>query len=192
VSDASNTAASADTAPEDRTDVRDPLKDQFVNVWGPVILKVARSRFGFQEADAADIVQETCLLAISKRGTTLPPDLEGLSRWIASAAWKLCWGAVRKQRRVSALTDVELDTLSGRPPPDVVVAAERAALVHLAMAALPKRYALLLRLLFFAPSQPDYETIARELGIKPGSVGGLRKRALLRFEKELGRLGFDA
>ncbi len=177
-----------DSASEGSHPPHDPLRDQFVNVWGPVILKIARARFRLQDADAFDAVQNVCVLFIAKRDS-LPEDLDALARWVASAAWKCCWGIVRKRRPVTGVSDGELDGTSVEPPDEIVADAEAAAIVHRALEAMPQGYKQVLLLLFYAQSAPTYRQIADELGIKVGSVGARRERALKRLKQELLRLG---
>jgi RNA polymerase sigma factor (sigma-70 family) len=75
----------------------------------------------------------------------LPGELEGL---IAAIAWRKIYDLLRTRYREHARADVDADTLpdSRRNPEQLLSLAERARAVHRALAIMPEKYAMLIRL----------------------------------------------
>jgi RNA polymerase sigma factor (sigma-70 family) len=63
-------------------------------------------------------------------------------------------------------------------PDEILLALEEEHIVRTAVAALDARCRRLLTLLFYRAEPPSYAEVARELGIREGSVGPTRARCL--------------
>jgi len=149
-----------------------------------VIVRVARAhRLG--EADTSDVCQNTWFSLARLRGLRDPARLPS---WLATTAR-------RQALRVLEARGREVPADCERPdetavPERLVLAAERNRLLHRGVAQLPGIQRRLVEQLLRDPP-PSHAEIAAELGIAPGSVGPLRRRALDRLRRYLEARGYD-
>jgi RNA polymerase sigma factor (sigma-70 family) len=150
----------------------------------PVALNVARAhRLG--DADAGDVCQATWL-ALSQQLNSLR-DATRLPGWVATTARRQALKLLETRARETALS---CENLVARPSPEsLVLAAERDRELWTAAEALPERHRRLVWLLAHRPELTQSE-IAAELGVRPGSIGPLRRRCLDRLRHHLTSTGF--
>ncbi len=156
-----------------------------MNRYGRMVYSVAR-RYGLAEADAQDVFQNVFVIVYRKLAGIR--HRERLPAWLIRTTQRECY---RLGARVGAraageedLTDVE------GPAQDQVAVWERRVLVRLALRRLGGRCEQLLTALFLAPGRPDYETLARAMGMKVGSIGPTRARCFQKLEQILMEMGF--
>jgi RNA polymerase sigma factor (sigma-70 family) len=144
-------------------------------VWG-----VARA-FGLDAADAADVSQTTWLRLLENIDRLSEPGRVG--SWLATTARRECLRVLAKGKRTSPVGDdavfefVSLRSQEDEAVDGDIIAAERAAAVRTAVAALPESSQDMLRLMMMDPA-PSYEEMAEKLGRPVGSLGPSRRRTL--------------
>jgi RNA polymerase sigma factor (sigma-70 family) len=146
-------------------------------------LRVARS-YRLGDADACDVSQSTWL-AVSQRLGSLR-DNACLPGWLRTTARRHALRILSGKAGEVALSG-EYEVAPSAE--SVVLRDERDRELWAAVGRLPVRYARLLCLLAHRPDL-TYPEIAAELGISPGSVGPLRRRALDRLRTRLLADGF--
>lgn len=147
-------------------------------------------KYGGTREDAADIFQAVCIELF----TELPRlrNVDNLRPWLATVTahqafhWKRRQQR-RTQREVPGLEEPKIDLAL---PPAITAALEREQLVREAVARLPARCGELIRGLFYEQPAWSYAQVARNLGLRPGSIGFIRGRCLKRLEQLLEELGF--
>jgi RNA polymerase sigma factor (sigma-70 family) len=151
-----------------------------------MILGVARA-YRLGDADALEVCQSTwCTLADRATGLREPARLPG---WLITTARRHALRTLTARRR--ELLSPDLQTADTVPSPELaVLSAERDRLLWQAVALLPPRHRGLIRLLAGEPHLTHVELAAR-LGIRPGSVGPLRRRALDQLRRTLIAQGYD-
>jgi RNA polymerase sigma factor (sigma-70 family) len=150
----------------------------------PVALKVAHA-YRLGDADTGDVCQATCL-ALAQQLNSLR-DATRLPGWVATTARRQAVKMLAARAREATLT---CENLVVRPSPEsLVLAAERDRELWAAARAFPELHRRLLWLLAHRPELTQTE-IAAELGIRPGSVGPLRRRCLDRLRRHLTSAGF--
>lgn len=144
--------------------------------------------FRLQDADVADVVQNTWLSAFEKLGALREPDRFG--GWLRTIARNECKDACMRADRERPVEDVAAAAAEPRPGPEALaLRAETALAVRAAVATLPYRSRILLERLFFAVHS-DYADVARETGIPLGGIGPTRARALLQLRTRMARTGY--
>jgi RNA polymerase sigma factor (sigma-70 family) len=150
-----------------------------------IALGTARA-FRLGDADAGDVCQATWLV-LSQRIDSLR-DTTRLPGWVATTARRQALKLIEARARE---TPVSWENVVARPSPEsLVLAAERDRELWAAAGALPELHRRLLWLLAHRPELTQHEIAAR-LGIRPGSVGPLRRRCLDRLRRRLAATGFS-
>jgi RNA polymerase sigma factor (sigma-70 family) len=150
-----------------------------------IALSTARAlRLG--DADAGDVCQATWLV-LSQRMDSLR-DTTRLPGWVATTARRQALKLLDARAREAPMNWA--NAVTRRSPESQVLIAERDRELWAAAAALPERHRRLLWLLAHRPELTQHE-IAAELGIRPGSVGPLRRRCLDRLHRLLASSGFS-
>lgn len=160
--------------------------DELVERYGRLVYSIPR-RLGLTSADADDVFQ--VVFGIVLRRLESLRDVERLSAWLIRTTYRESWrlGKRRRQRRGEALNE---DLPGDETPTDEQVATwERQHLVRQGLGLIDERCRKLLEALFFEPQTPDYEEIARRLGMKIGSIGPTRARCFSKLEAILVKLG---
>ncbi|MDT7728134.1 MAG: hypothetical protein QOI21_4710 [Actinomycetota bacterium] len=149
-----------------------------------VTLRAART-YRLGDADARDVSQNTWL-AVSQQLESLR-DNACLPGWLSTTARRHALRILSGKAHEVALS-CERETVPS--PESLVLRGERDRELWEAVGRLPTRCR---RLLFLLAYQPEltYPEIAAELGISPGSVGPLRRRALDRLRVRLLAGGFE-
>ncbi|GAA4664666.1 MULTISPECIES: RNA polymerase sigma factor [Amycolatopsis] len=150
----------------------------------PPVLRVART-VGLDDPDTADVCQNTWLELVRCPGLRDPARLPS---WLSTTARREAVRVLAARRRESPCPLPEPP--GHAPSPEVVfLAAERDRALWLAVERLPWPHRELVHLLA-SPCPPTYAEIAGKLGIRPGSVGPLRRRALDRLRRLLEAQGY--
>lgn len=149
------------------------LVDSYMGlVWG-----IARNH-RLNQGDAADVAQTTWLRLIENLDRIQDPARIGA--WLATTARRECLRLLRLSGR-QLLVDDERQ-LDGKNPEALpvdalMISAEEAALMRLALDRLPPRCQHLLRLLM-VEDPPSYEELSAALDMPVGSIGPTRGRCL--------------
>lgn len=145
-------------------------------------------RYGLQESDAGDVYQAVCEALWKEIDTVRDPDR--LSGWLLAVAGRMCGRAIMRKRRHAdherALPDDDLplpDT--GLRPDELTLRREEWVTVAEAVRALPDRCRRLIWYLYYDPTQPSYEEIARRMALSEGSIGPIRGRCLGQLKRQL-------
>jgi RNA polymerase sigma factor (sigma-70 family) len=149
------------------------------------MLRAVVRRHRLSGADAADIVQTTWLRLAENHDRLRDPSRVGA--WLATTARRECLRTLRGLAR--ELPDEQAHDVPDRDLARIdqrLLLADRDRELWSALARLPKRDQMLLRMLIAEP-QPSYQEIAGVLGMPVGSIGPTRGRALGRLRRELER-----
>jgi RNA polymerase sigma factor (sigma-70 family) len=164
---------------------------QLVSKYTSLLWWTARAhRLG--DADAADAVQMTWLRCVQYLDRIRQPQL--LPAWLTTTCHRECLRILRGRAK-DVLTDVSdpagpfvrlADLSADADPVEPVLARERAAVLHAAIARLPERQQQVLRRLMLSGRDDDahYAETAAALEIPQGSLGPTRQRALRRLRKD--------
>ncbi len=157
--------------------------------YAAVVYSVPRRR-GLPPSDCDDVAQATWLTALRKGGA--PRDDPSLVRWLAAiAAWE-----TRNLLRKKNPRSFEPGQFDDRPgegvgiPERLAAEVEQHRIVLDALRALSERDRSLLEALFLRDAPMSYDEVASAFGVRIGSVGPLRLRALDRLRSELSLRGF--
>jgi RNA polymerase sigma factor (sigma-70 family) len=163
--------------------------DELVSRYGGVVRRVVGT-YRLQQADAADVVQNTWLRALERLDTLR--DAERLGGWLATTADRECLALLRRSNREVPDERVAGEHPAVVPGPEAVVVGKEARLaVGAAVAGLTGRRQALVQALFFDPELP-YVEVSQVVGIPVGSIGPTRGRALRNLRGTLERAGFGA
>jgi RNA polymerase sigma factor (sigma-70 family) len=153
--------------------------DALLERHGPLVWAVAR-RAGLDDEDAADVFQNTWIIALEELSRIREPALFG--RWLGRVARHQCmrvrrgYGIARK-----ALPNVARQDVDETVPDEELVRLEDRSRVHAALDRVGERCAGLLRLLYMDSASPAYAEIADRLDMRIGSIGPTRARCLQRL-----------
>jgi RNA polymerase sigma factor (sigma-70 family) len=155
---------------------------QIVRELTPLLWHVVRAQ-GLGHEQAADVVQTTWLELLSRLHEIRSP--QALTSWLVSAARHEAWRTQRRARQRAA-GGTEVATLAD-PAPDAsdrVIAQERHRVLLHHFRLLSQRCQALLRVVAEV-DRPDYELVAKALGMPRGSIGPTRGRCLARLRDML-------
>lgn len=133
---------------------------------------ISRRRYGFDSEDAEELVQETWLLYLQKRGSIRAP-----RAWLHGAMANLCRQRIDHRQRARA-RDAELTDFGVVPPDDSVLT------IRAALARLDDRSRALCTMIGL--EQHSYDEVSAALAIPLGSVGPLYMRAKSRLREAIG------
>jgi RNA polymerase sigma factor (sigma-70 family) len=156
--------------------------EQLIDQHARLIWAVTRD-FRLPDWDAADIAQTTWMRLIEHIHRIEHP--ERLASWLATTTRNECLRYIASRKRiVLAHEDAEFDGLiAGEAEIDeALLAAERAQAVREAIAALPRRWQLLMEMLMVDPPV-SYAKISDALGLPVGSIGPTRGRCIARLRE---------
>lgn len=147
-----------------------------------LLLAVCRAH-RLSAADAADVRQTTWLRAVERLGHLREP--ERLNGWLVTVARNECLRLLRLSARVEPYGDAHLPSHAAEceDPEAQMLASERDEAVRAAVARLPERDRVLIRLLY-SESEPRYAEIGRLLRMPVGSIGPTRRRVLERLGRQ--------
>jgi RNA polymerase sigma factor (sigma-70 family) len=152
-------------------------------------------KYGFREADAADVFQSVCVTLLEKLDTIREP--RGLAAWIITTTSRQCLALAHRQSRERNRTadrQVAAEIEAADPdalPEDEMLALERQYVVRAAVDQLPPRCRGLIEALFTdAHEQTSYQQLADRLGVPMNSLGPTRARCLSRLRHLLTAAGY--
>ena len=157
--------------------------DEIVERYGRLVYSIPR-RYGMSDADADEVFQNVFLI-LFRRLRSLE-DRERLSAWLITTTHRECW-RIGRQSGMVGLDEQIADV--GEPNTEDAVRWEQQHLVRVALETLGGRCEALLQRLFLNGGGGSYEDIARELGMKAGSIGPTRARCFRKLERILVDLG---
>lgn len=162
-----------------------------VHEFGAMVWATTRAH-RLNDADAADVFQTTWLRLVENVDSIRDPTL--LGAWLATTARRECLAVIRRASRLVPRVEDLADLPSDAPlADDRLIAEQNADAVRAALARLQPRQRALLRMLAADPPS-TYDEIGAALGMRIGSIGPTRARALqrLRTETALAELTSDA
>lgn len=159
--------------------------DCLVSRYTALLWRIARAH-QLSPADSGDVVQTTWLRLVEHADRISDP--ARLGGWLATTARRECLRVLRLSRRERPHPDDHEafdEGMAPAVPPDTgLLRMERDAQLWSALATLPERSRLLLRVLMADPP-PSYDEVADALGIPRGSIGPTRARSLARLREIL-------
>jgi RNA polymerase sigma factor (sigma-70 family) len=172
-------------------DAWDALVDRYAALIYSVPLK-----YGFDEADAADVFQAVCVTLVEKLGSVREP--RGLAGWIVTTASRECLAVIRRQRRelgalaVHGSLSADVEPADPQlPPEEELLALERQQVVRTAVSQLPGNCRRLIEELFSDTAErPTYQQLAGGMGVPMNSLGPTRARCLQRLRRLLKSAGY--
>lgn len=135
---------------------------------------------------ACDVTQET--FAELLRSIDSIRDPERLGHWLATVCRRTAW----RRRGATTCRPLELTDEHIGVTEDFTDDLTRALEIYDTVQSLGEPCRSLIIGLFFDPAQPDYASIAVQLGRPPGSIGPLRGRCLARLRALLVEVSADA
>lgn len=164
--------------------------DALLTRYSDLIYSVPR-RCGLQESDAGDVYQAVCE-TLWKELASLR-DRDRLAPWLLTVAGHMSGRFIRRRQRhsthESTILDVEMPVPDMGPQPDeLVLRREQWQTVATAVCALSDRCRQLIWYLYYDPTMPSYEDIARRMDLAEGSIGPIRGRCLAQLKKQLQHL----
>jgi RNA polymerase sigma factor (sigma-70 family) len=161
--------------------------DALVERYGRLVYSIPR-RYGLSTEDADDVFQNVFLSAY--RSLDKLKDQSRLSSWLITTAHRECWRTGKRGAK-SANLDEHIENVAA-PRESDLVDWERQHLVRQGLTILDGRCQPLLEAMFFDSTRPDYETIAKKLNMRMGSIGPTRARCFNKLQKILTQLGLTA
>jgi RNA polymerase sigma factor (sigma-70 family) len=145
-------------------------------------------RFGFEDADAADVFQAVCLKLLEHLHQV--KDDRRISAWLITTTTRQCLH-LRTLKSRETTADEEL-----QEPEDPTINLEELRLlteqqqaIRESVEELGERCRVLIRLLYFDTSTPSYDRISEQMGIPVASIGPTRARCLDKLRTMLRRRG---
>ena len=169
--------------------------DSLVDRYAALIYSIPL-KYGFREADAADVFQSVCVTLLEKLATIREP--RGLAAWIITTTSRQCLALAHRQTRERNRTadrqvTAEIDAAAAPDllPEDEILALERQHAVRAAINQLPPTCRGLIEALFSdAHEQTSYQQLADRLGVPMNSLGPTRARCLSRLRHLLTAAGY--
>jgi RNA polymerase sigma factor (sigma-70 family) len=148
-------------------------------------------KFRIPSEDAADLFQNVWLDLYSELERLREP--AAVRGWLMAATTHKClhWKSREARRAGVALgREVGQELVDARPlASEIGMEVEREQLVRDAIESIPERCRKMLKMLFFEQPPRPYIEVARELGLKEGSIGFIRGRCLEKLKKALEKYG---
>jgi RNA polymerase sigma factor (sigma-70 family) len=160
--------------------------------WNEVLDKYERLvysiplNYGLTHQDAADVSQLTFISLVNNL-ESLRPDSR-LGAWLATVARRHSFHLLHRQKRERPGEDEDIgesDHLQDLSSSEAASHWERVDWVNQGLNVLDSRCRELLLALYFGPTEPSYDEVAKQLGLSVGSIGPLRGRCLGRLRKIL-------
>lgn len=145
-------------------------------------------RYGFSQADSADIFQAVCLDLLNELPRLREPN--ALAGWLIQVTRNRCFHEKHAQQKREPL-EMEEQRVEAtiEEPEDLVAQNEREQQLREAFMELSPRCQKLLQMLFFEMPARPYEEVAKDLDLALGSIGFIRRRCLDKLRVRLEQLG---
>jgi RNA polymerase sigma factor (sigma-70 family) len=145
-------------------------------------------RMGLRQ-EANDIFQSVCLDLL--RELRKLRGVKALPKWLIQTSYHKALLVQRRGERQTSIDEENIaeEIASSPVPVDTLIEVEREQAVRDAVRSLPERCQRLVRMLFYEDPPRDYQSVARELSLAPGSIGFIRGRCLQKLRKELSKIG---
>jgi RNA polymerase sigma factor (sigma-70 family) len=174
--------------PRDRL-IRDALDgrlealDELVPELTPMLWHVARAT-GLSRPDAEDVVQTAWLNLVSHLGTIHTP--AALTSWLVTTTKREAWRVRAAERKTLPANQEWLAEIAdpGAGAEEHIIVKDEQQQLLAAFATLPGRCQELLRFVACVP-RPNYDEVARVLGVPRGAVGPTRARCLGKLRSAL-------
>ncbi len=158
--------------------------DDLVRCLTPVLWHVVRS-YGLDKDQAEDVVQTSWLTLVRRHESIADP--QAVASWLTTTARREAWRVSRLDGRATPVID---EVIEARVPsqPSVeteVIRSDEGDRLWSCVQRLDARCRRLLRIVAF-DDRPDYQGIARDLGMPVGSIGPTRGRCLGKLKALLG------
>lgn len=159
--------------------------ESLVESLAPVVFTVPR-RMGLDRADSEEVSQQTWMALYVGREKIKDPVT--LPAWLIRVASRKAQRLIHKQKRQ---TEIQKSNDSGGSalPDEELLTLEREGVLRLAVPELDERCRKLVMALFFADPPKPYAQIAKDLGLRPNSLGPIRARCLKRLKLILEEYG---
>lgn len=147
------------------------------------------NKAGLASEDCDEVFQET-FMALYK-GLEKLLEVEAMDQWIATVAKRTTWKVVNRSRRKyedDFPEDYDVEDPDAIPEKEVELKLQQHQ-VRIAMGQLSEKCQKLLTLLFYKYESAEYDEVAKEMGIARGSIGPIRNRCLVKFQKILAEIG---
>lgn len=144
---------------------------------------------GLSRDTGEDLFQDVFAEALRALPTLRDP--QRFDAWLITTARRLVWKAWSARQKAPDELPAELLDANERPEA-LTEAQERRLLVRRGLDALPVRCRDLLLAAFASGPPPDYDLLARRLGVPRGSLGPTRARCLEQLAAALAALGLRA
>jgi RNA polymerase sigma factor (sigma-70 family) len=164
------------------------LIDRYKNLIFSIPLK-----YGLSHEDAADIMQEVCIVLASQLSNIKDP--RALPKWLMQVTSRQCFHWKHRHNRNNTVEPSSDDCPEFQIPPEMVELVQRAEQEQLLREAIGRMSAScqkLITLLFFEDPPRPYREVAAELRVAVGSIGLLRQRCIQRLRKALGEIGVSS
>src|SRR5262245_50662923 len=146
-------------------------------------------RFGFEDADAADVFQTVCLKLLEHLHEV--KDDRKISGWLVTTTTRQCLHLRQLKSREISGEDSNVSEPEDPGPnlEELRILTEQEEALREAVAELAGRCRNLIGLLYFDAMSPSYDEISRELGLPVASIGPTRARCLEKLRSILRRHG---
>lgn len=158
---------------------------ELVDRYGRLIYSIPR-RYGLSESDSEDVFQD--VFSVVHRQLKSLRDQTRLSAWLITITHRQTLRLLRRSPKDESIEDKE--SLADEPALEDVHRWEKRQLLHEAISQMDPRCQELLAALM-QESGPNYEDLARRLGMALGSIGPTRARCFKKLEAILVELGFE-
>jgi RNA polymerase sigma-70 factor (ECF subfamily) len=151
--------------------------DRFVELYSPLLFQWAR-RLGQQEADAADLVQDVFLILFRKLPEFQYDPSRSFHTWLKIVF--LNQHRARQRVRLPALAGAGLPEVAQAPPASLEDSEYRRYLVQQSCQLVLREFNPIQGQAFrqYAISGRPVEEVARELGLRPGTIYGIKSKVL--------------
>src|SRR5262245_28835557 len=163
--------------------------------WEALILRYRRLiysvpvRFGFEEADSADVFQAVCLKLLEHLHEI--KDDRKISGWLATTTTRQCLHVKSLKNRETASEDSKLEEAltPGNDLEEIRILTEEQQAVREAVEELAPRCRVLIAMLYFDSRSPSYDDIGKSMEMPVASIGPTRARCLEKLRTILRRRG---
>ena len=146
-------------------------------------------RFGFEDADAADVFQAVCLKLLEHLHEV--KDDRRISAWLVTTTTRQCLHVrALKTRETTSEDELQEPEDPSINLEELRVLTEKQQAIREAVEELGDRCRTLIGLLYFDSTSPSYDAIGEQLGMPVASIGPTRARCLDKLRMMLRRRGF--